>query len=194
MKESSPTDAENKPNVNSWLIDNIGIVKFYFLAMILFGSFFVIYSSFIVESDIFGSYLELTAHLASQTFNFLFNESSHVIRSNLMLDTEIRVDTWAYVVVAQGCDASTVFATLLATVLAWPSPIWKRLIVAVIGVGVMFGLNILRIALVLLTDVYQPMLFELMHVWILPTLLVLGALVYFFIWTIISKRHPSEWN
>ena len=86
------------------------------------------------------------------------------------------------------------FATLLATVLAWPSPIWKRILVAAIGVGVMFGLNILRIALVLLTDVYHPLKFELMHVWVLPALLILGALLYFFAWAVISKRHPAEWN
>lgn len=192
----SKQHSENNSNeqITHFLLNNLGILKFYFKAMIIFGIFLLLYSNFIVESELFEKYLELYTSLASDFLNTVIGEESYVRNSSLLIETELRVADGAFIVVSQGCDASTVFATLFATVLAWPSPIWKRILVAAIGTAIMFGFNILRIAGMLLTDIHLPLQFDLVHVWILPQLLIIAALLYFYAWTKLSGRHPDEWN
>jgi len=188
------TNNNSNEQLAAFLTNNLGILKFYFYALIIFAVFFLIYSNFIVETAIFEQYLELYTSLASEFLNRFVGEESFINRSTLLIDTELRVKDGAFIVVSEGCDASTVFATLFATVLAWPSPIWKRIVVAAIGTLIMFGFNILRIAGMLLTDIHFPLYFDFVHVWILPQLLIVAALIYFYVWTKLSGRHPDEWS
>ena len=61
-----------------------------------------------------------------------------------------------------------------------------------LGLLVMFFLNILRIAGMLLVDLHLPDHFDLFHEWILPMVLIMGALAYFYVWITLSGTHPSD--
>jgi len=176
---------------DDFLSANFGLLKFYSVAAIIFGLFLIIYSSIIVELDIFLRYLELSAALASSLLNATLELESYLVMTAADVKSKIEVSSGAYVIVAKGCDASVVFATLLATILAWPGKIWLKLLVAALGLLLMFGLNIVRIAGMLLTDIYLPDHFDFVHEWIMPGALVMAALLYFYGWIVMSGEHPD---
>ncbi|MBT8140591.1 MAG: hypothetical protein KJP25_12560 [Gammaproteobacteria bacterium] len=176
------------------LLDNAGMIRFGLLAAFLFTSFFVVYNGYIYGSDFFIGYLELSADLASWLLNSVFQMNTAVVEIRTDIFTKIVAEPGSkiYVVVARGCDASTVFAVLIATVMAWPGPWLRRAVVCVLGLLLMYILNLLRIAGMLLVEVHAPQHFDLFHEWILPNILIVGALLYFYGWVVYSNAHPAD--
>ena len=177
--------------VHSFIDENTGLLRFFAIALIIYGSFYLFYSYVIIESSVFERYLELSAAMGAWLVNLTGIIEVTVERHGYIF-TRIRAEDRSYVVVAQGCDASTVFAVLTATLLAWPGKWVKKISALTLGLLIMFALNIVRIAGMSLTESLSPDLFDLMHEWILPPLLVGGALVYFYFWTLVSGTHPDE--
>jgi exosortase/archaeosortase family protein len=182
----------NNKQRDDFLTENFGLFKFYSMAAIIFGAFLILYSSVIIESDLFFRYLEVSAELASELLNAVLRLDSYLVMTSAGVKSKIEVSSGAYVIVAQGCDASVVFATLLATIMAWPGKIMVKCLVAAVGLLLMFGLNVMRIAGMLLTDIYLPDHFDFVHEWIMPAGLVLAALLYFYGWVVVSGEHPNS--
>jgi len=170
-----------------------GLLKFLTTAACIFAAFSAVYEYYLLDSDIFIDYLELSAASATWLLN-LIGQNVERIASGWGPITKIiwAEDNSRLVVVTSGCDASVVFATLLSTVLAWPSAWLSRFVATMVGLFVMYCCNILRIAGMLLVDIYLPNHFELFHNWILPNLLILGPLLYFIVWTQLSGTHPNQ--
>lgn len=178
---------------DSFLDENSGLLRFFAMALIIYGSFYLFYSYVIIESDLFDRYLELSASLGAWLVNTIGVIEVTIEKQGYIM-TRIRADDRSYVIVARGCDASTVFAVLTSTLLAWPG-LWRKKIPALIlGLLIMFALNIVRIAGMSITESLAPEHFDLMHEWVLPPLLVVGALVYFYFWTMLSGSHPDDEN
>ncbi len=170
-----------------------GVLKFLTTAVCVFAGFSAIYEYYLLDSDIFIDYLEMSAASAAWFLNTI-GQSVERVASGWGYETKLiwTENKGRLIVVTAGCDASVVFATLLSTVLAWPSPWGKRILATVVGLFVMYCLNILRISGMLLVDMYLPDHFDLFHEWILPTLLVLGPMAYFYAWTLVSNTHPTH--
>ena len=171
-----------------------GMLRFMFLAAFLFTSFLYVYDHYIYGSDVFLAYLEVCASATSWALNTLLGMQTVIVEAIRDVHTKIlqQEGSKVFVVVARGCDASTVFAVLIATVSAWPGRWLVKLPVVLVGLALMFMLNILRIAGMLLVEIYKPDYFDLFHEWILPSALVVGALLYFYLWVIFSGRHPAD--
>ena len=178
---------------DNFLDENSGMLRFFAIALIIYGSFYLSYSYVIIESKLFDQYLELSASLGAWLVNTLGIIQVSIEQQGPVW-TKLRAEDNSYVIVAQGCDASTVFAVLIATLLAWPGRWRKKVPALIFGLLIMFALNIVRIAGMSLTESLTPDLFDLMHEWILPPLLVVGALLYFYFWTLISDVHPDDEN
>ena len=176
---------------HSFVQENYGLLRFFSMALIIYGAFYLFYSYIIIESAVFIRYLEISASLGADLVNAVSNVDVEVKRAVDRM-TRIQATDRSYVVVAQGCDASTVFAVLISTLLAWPGKWRVKIPVLLFGLLLMFGLNIIRIAGMSITESLIPDWFDLMHEWLLPPLLVLGALTYFYIWTLFSDEHPGD--
>lgn len=170
-----------------------GLLRFITVVSVLFSTFLFFYEFYLYGTDSLVVYLELCALVASEFLNIFFGLETVVVDTHGTIKTKIlaKIGSKVYVVVAHGCDASTVFAVLIATIAAWPGRWLVKTGVIILGLLLMFGLNILRIAGMLLVEIHWPVHFDLFHEGILPSLLVVGALVYFYIWTLISGAHPS---
>jgi len=171
-----------------------GVLKFATAAVCIFAAFMAVYEYYLIDADIFIDYLEVSATSATWFLNNFTPENVELTIAREDIKTRIQSldHKTAFVVVTTGCDASIVFATLISTVLAWPSPLLKRVAAVSVGLAIMYCLNILRISGMLLVDVHLPNDFDLFHEWILPGLLIVGPLIYFYVWTIISGTHPGD--
>ncbi len=183
----------NNSLVNA-VLENAGFLRFMLLAGFLFSSFFVVYNGYLYDSDPFLIYLELCASSTSRLINYVLSMHTLVVEAVNDVYTKILAfeGSESYVIVARGCDASMVFAVLISTVGAWPGKWYVKLPVIMLGLLVMFFLNILRIAGMLLVDLHLPDHFDLFHEWILPMVLIMGALAYFYVWITLSGTHPSD--
>lgn len=187
-KQTTNSDLEKAPQGNQ------GMLRFFLVAGTIFFVFLVTYEFAIFGSDSFVIYLELCAVVTSWLLNTVLGMDTVVVDAVREVATKILVheDSEVYVIVARGCDASTVFAVLISTVTAWPSRWPVKTVVVLLGLLLMFGLNILRIAGMLLVEMHMPEQFDLFHEWILPNVLILGALLYFYIWVVLSGTHPAD--
>lgn len=79
------------------------------------------------------------------------------------------------------CSGADAIALCLATIFAFPASRAKRLRGATLGVALLLAFNILRIASLSHTA-GEPERFDLLHLWVWPALLVLGASLYIFAW------------
>ncbi len=175
--------------------ENYGMLRFVSLCLLIYGGIYLFYGQVLIETVWFDRYLELSAALASSWVNtFTSLETTTVYQGGVLSRINSITVPGRYVIVAQGCDASIVFAVLVSTISAWPGRWLYKLPALVLGIAIMFGLNILRIAGMAVTETLNPDYFDLMHEWVLPTLLIVGALVYFYLWTLISSEHPDDYH
>ncbi|MBK9249000.1 MAG: hypothetical protein IPM69_13020 [Ignavibacteria bacterium] len=64
----------------------------------------------------------------------------------------------------------------------------KRIIGALSGVLILFGINIIRLITLFLTGTYKSEYFELMHIEIWQALFIILALMLFVVWLSIAER------
>jgi len=85
--------------------------------------------------------------------------------------------------IRNGCNA--VHAVLILSCAFLASPVrWRlRLIGVVLGAGVIFGFNIIRLVILLVVARYLPNQLELFHVYVLQTLVLLFVFSTYLVWT-----------
>ena len=88
----------------------------------------------------------------------------------------------ALVVVDSSCSGADVIALCLAVTLAYPAPWRTRLLGAAGGTVLILLLNTLRIG-TLFNTASQPALFQALHVYVWPALLMVATGVYVLVWT-----------
>ena len=90
--------------------------------------------------------------------------------------------------VKRGCDAVEPMALFAAALLAFPSSIKNKIKGLLIGISILFVLNIIRIVSLFLTGIYYPSVFEIMHIEVWQFLFILFALG---LWIILIRK-PSK--
>jgi exosortase family protein XrtM len=89
----------------------------------------------------------------------------------------------AVVEVANGCDGLDALLLLLAAVLAFPMEPRRKLLGAVIGVTLVLGLNLARIAGLWYCQRYWPSSFQTMHETVGQTVLIVACVLFLATWT-----------
>ena len=193
-KSSGDTHSPDKDLAQTLADERYGMLKFLTTAVLIFAGFLAVYEYYLLDSDIFIDYLEMSASSATWLLNNFSNELVNLVEVRNEYRTKIvsQENRKSFVVVTSGCDASTVFAVLIATVAAWPSPVLKKLLAMALGLFLMYALNIIRIAGMLIVEVNIPDQFDFYHEWVLPSILVAGPMLYFLFWTRISGTHPAD--
>jgi len=171
-----------------FLLNNGPQLKFYAQAGLIFGLFFVFYKYVLFDSAVFGRYVELCALWVAEIVSVFYEPGAIVYRANDGLVTHIQADNGAFIVVVKEGGGVIIASVLAAGVLAWSNPIVYRIVGALIAVGWIFCLNILRLTSLLAIDIYFPLQLDLMTVWIMPLWLVVGAFIYFYIWMRWTER------
>lgn len=160
---------------NDFLEKNDEPLKFIGMAIFIFALLQIVYFKLYIGSEFFFKYLQYCASL-SKDILVLIGEpvrlSSRVISH----------EAGPSVTVVEGCDALRIFSVLVAAILAYNGSFIQKLIGIIFGISFLFGFNLLRISSLLWIDVYYSDLFDMFHHVILPFLLWLIALTYFYCW------------
>lgn len=97
--------------------------------------------------------------------------------------------------VLRGCDGVEAFFLLIAAVWGFPATMRARASALILGGALVFIGNALRIAALYMTAREGPALFELVHGYIAPTIMVVALALFFLSWIIwlerLSTRRPA---
>ncbi len=167
---------DNKSSFLSKFIDeNEHTLVYVGTAILIFSVLQIIYFQIYLGSSLFYNYLHLCAKLSAELLLF-FNENITLIGRTL------RSESGAAVTVVEGCDALRIFSVLVAAILAFEAPFFKKFFGVLIGIAILFSINIVRISLLLVIDVYLTEWFDFFHHTLLPLLLWFAAIIYFYLW------------
>lgn len=92
--------------------------------------------------------------------------------------------------IVRGCDAVEPMALFVCAVLAFPSPLLKKLPGIVAGMLILALLNLVRIVSLFLIGVYAPSLFGVMHVDVWQGVFIVLALVLWLLWLLWATQRP----
>jgi exosortase family protein XrtM len=94
--------------------------------------------------------------------------------------------------IVRGCDGAGVLFLVVSAIIAFPSTGRRKLIGLLLGIGLIYLLNLLRISILYFVIAYQPDWFQLVHVYLAPTLMVLVGCCYFAWWAFGSTEKTHE--
>jgi exosortase H (IPTLxxWG-CTERM-specific) len=86
------------------------------------------------------------------------------------------------IAIKKGCDALEPMGLFIAGILAFPALFRKKIIGLLIGLLVIFFLNIVRIISLFITGIHNYALFEAMHIEIWQVIFILVAIGLWFLW------------
>ena len=84
--------------------------------------------------------------------------------------------------IVRGCDGAGVILLVVAAILAWRAR-WRPTLVGIVGaVALLYALNLARIVTLYFVDEYRPAWFTPIHVYLIPTFMVLAGTLYYACW------------
>jgi exosortase family protein XrtM len=84
--------------------------------------------------------------------------------------------------IVRGCDGAGVLFLVISAIVAFPSTWRRKLLGLIIGIGLIYFLNLLRICVLYFVIAYQADWFQLVHVYLAPTLMVMVGCCYYAWW------------
>ena len=175
------------------LMENIDSLKFCLIAILIFSLLYVVYSSLLIDIKYYNQYLNLLCSMASQLLNQFLSEATSVKYFRMSDTFELQFSN-LYITINNSADAFIPTALLISAILAWPNSFIHKLMATIVCIAYMFTLNVFRIAATMLIEIYQPLYFDLFTIWILPIVLMLAALVFFYLWVLLSKSSTETPN
>ena len=94
--------------------------------------------------------------------------------------------------IVRGCDGAGVLFLVASAIVAFPSTGRRKLLGLLLGIGLIYLLNLLRISALYFIIAYQPDWFQSVHVYLAPTLMVMVGCCYFAWWAFGSTNKIHE--
>lgn len=94
--------------------------------------------------------------------------------------------------IVRGCDGAGVLFLVVSAIVAFPSTGRRKLIGLLLGIGLIYLINLLRISALYFIIAYQPDWFLLVHTYLAPTLMVIVGCCYFAWWAFGSTNTIHE--
>jgi exosortase family protein XrtM len=95
--------------------------------------------------------------------------------------------------VVRGCDGAGIVFLLIAAILAFRAELRRTLLGLAGAIALVYALNQLRIVALYFVNSYRPAWFVALHVYFIPTLMILAGALYFAVWAMHDSvdREPS---
>jgi exosortase family protein XrtM len=94
--------------------------------------------------------------------------------------------------IVHGCDGANVLFLVVSAILVFPSGLKRKLTGLLLGIGLIYSLNLLRISTLYFVIAYLPDWFQLIHIYVAPTLMVIAGCFYFAWWAFGSTNTIHE--
>lgn len=100
----------------------------------------------------------------------VFAQHNHVLSSKADLE------------IVRGCDGAGVLFLLVSAIVVFPSNWRRKLIGLILGIGLIYSLNLLRVSGLYFVIAYHADWFLLIHTYLAPTLMIILGCCYFAWW------------
>lgn len=94
--------------------------------------------------------------------------------------------------IVRGCDGAGALFLVVSAVLVFPSGLKRKVLGLLFGIGLIYGINLLRICVLYFVIAYHPSWFQLIHTYVAPTLMVILGCFYFAWWAFCSIRQNHD--
>lgn len=163
----------------SWLSDKRPVLLFVLICAVLTGGLYLAITAF-VGTDLHQAYLRLNAGTCRLVLHALGTEATTA-------GPEIRSARFSMQVV-RGCDALDPAALLVAAMVAFPSSWLAKLVGVLAGVATVLVVNVVRMVSLFYIGLHFPRVFDVVHVEVWPTAIMLLALFVFLVWVRYATR------
>jgi len=143
------------------------------------------------NTELSEQYINKHTQTASALLNQVLGEQTTTHSDLGSLENEIRSHDLASIQV-ESISYAYLLLAIIAAIIAWPSnSILKKLVFIVGAVGIGLVLHLLHTIALLQVHIWWPVLAGFAEYFALPLVLISLWLLYFWVWTRMSGRHPS---
>ncbi|WP_347986277.1 exosortase family protein XrtM [Methylomonas sp. AM2-LC] len=164
--------------------------RYEWLQFFLFVACYVLldYSYFKIPVDVFINviYYQGVVRVCADVINLIAPQEQVSAMHNHLLSSKADLE------IVNGCDGAGVIFLLISAILVFPATIYRKLSGLFFGVGLIYVINLVRIATLYFTFAYQPAWFTLVHTYLAPTLMVIMASTYFAWWALAISNKRNE--
>jgi exosortase/archaeosortase family protein len=160
--------------VSAWYRSKSPVLMFVVALLSLLALYYIATLTPFFQQRVFPACLRLNASLSNALLNCL-GQNTKVIDASIF-SKRFSVD------VRRGCDAIEPTVLFLSAVLAFPAPLRRKVVGAMVGSFLLLTLNLARIATLFLIGVYYPRAFHTMHADVWQIAFILLAVVCWVSW------------
>jgi exosortase family protein XrtM len=174
----SDSDSHRMSQFNEWL-------KF----MVFVGCYALLnYGYFKIPVDLFMNviYYHGVVAICADLINMLAPLEQVLAQQNHLLSSKADLE------IVRGCDGAGVLFLVASAIVAFPSTWRRKLIGLLLGISLIYLLNLLRISVLYFIIAYQPDWFLLVHTYLAPTLMIIVGCCYFAWWAFASTNTIHE--
>jgi exosortase H (IPTLxxWG-CTERM-specific) len=151
------------------------VFRFLLIFSLLAGAFYAMtFFTPFYRKELFPIVLRLTARLSGAALGLLGQDTT--VRGVFISSPQFSVR------IVRGCDAVEPIALFVCAVLAFPSPLMRKLPGIIAGVLVLAILNLVRIVSLFLIGAYVPCIFDVMHVDVWQGVFIVLAMMLWILW------------
>lgn len=144
------------------------------LVVLIVILFYLVYQNSWAEAYVFNPLANLYAAISGKLINVLGYGVD--VSGDLIYSSEFSVS------VKKGCDAAEPMAIFIAGIIAFPALVRNKLTGLLLGLSVLFLLNIGRIISLYMLGVHAPGFFETMHLAVWQVVFIMVAILLWYLW------------
>ena len=169
---------ENNNNRHNWLTFIIFIACYLLLDYLYFK----------IPVDLFVNviYFHGVVQVCADVINILAPVEQVIARQNHLISARADLE------IVRGCDGAGVVFLMMSAILAFPAKWKQKLIGMLLGFGLIYFINLVRIIALYFVIAYHPDWFSLVHTYLAPTFMVIAGVAYFAWWAFGSADQINE--
>ncbi|AEF99855.1 hypothetical protein Metme_1432 [Methylomonas methanica MC09] len=160
------------------------------LQFLLFVGCYVLfdYAYFKIPVDLFTDviYYHSVVAICADLVNWLAPFEQVFAKHNHLLSAKADLE------IVRGCDGAGALFLVISAVLVFPSGLKRKALGLLLGIGLIYTINLLRICVLYFIIAYHPGWFQLIHTYVAPTLMVMLGCFYFAWWAFGSTPSIHE--
>lgn len=144
------------------------------LVVLIIILFYLIYRNAWAEANVFTPVVNLYAAISGKLLSLL-GFPVHV-------DGDLIYSSGFSISIKKGCDAAEPMAIFIAGLIAFPALVRTKLAGLVLGLAILFLLNLVRIISLYIIGIHSPEFFEAMHLAVWQVVFIISAILLWYLW------------
>lgn len=146
------------------------------------------YGYFQISDDLFANviYHHGVVSICADFINWLAPLEQVLAKQNHLLSAKADLE------IVRGCDGAGVLFLVVSAIVVFPSKFNHKLIGLLLGIGLIYLLNLVRISALYFVIAYHPAWFMVIHTYLAPTFMVVVGCSYFAWWAFGSMNKTHE--